>query len=152
MLGKSENRITYLARTNFRNEAKAFGIKKPDRRAHMYVIGKTGTGKSTFLETLIRQDIDAGILSPMALIRIKSHDPFDMGHNHQVLAYGYELESELSGMLYVYDMNCPGVGQTMAFDLRGDRLTAVESCPREGNPLRGFFCEIYVPGTPPSIA
>src|SRR5437879_9142260 len=60
MLGKSENRITYLACTNFRNEAKVFGIKKPDRRAHMYVIGKTGTGKSTLLETLIRQDIEAG--------------------------------------------------------------------------------------------
>jgi len=60
MLGKSENRITYLARTNFRNEAKIFGIKKPDRRAHMYIIGKTGTGKSTLLETLIRQDIENG--------------------------------------------------------------------------------------------
>ena len=60
MLGKSENRITYFARTNFRNEAKVFGIKRADRRAHMYVIGKTGTGKSTLLETLIRQDIENG--------------------------------------------------------------------------------------------
>jgi DNA helicase HerA-like ATPase len=60
MLGKSENLITYLARTNFRNEEKVFGIKKPDRRAHMYIIGKTGTGKSTLLETLIRQDIENG--------------------------------------------------------------------------------------------
>src|SRR5438270_13015867 len=60
MLGKSENRITYFACTNFRNEAKAFGIKKSDRRAHMYVIGKTGTGKSTLLETLIRQDMKNG--------------------------------------------------------------------------------------------
>jgi len=60
MLWKSENRITYIARTNFRNAEKLFGIKKPDRRAHMYVIGKTGTGKSTLLETLIRQDIENG--------------------------------------------------------------------------------------------
>src|SRR6266568_1384889 len=60
MPGDLENRITYFAKTNFRNEAKVFGIKKPDRRAHMYVIGKTGTGKSTLLETLIRQDIEAG--------------------------------------------------------------------------------------------
>jgi hypothetical protein len=60
MLGQSENRITYFAETNFRNERKPFGIKKPDRRAHMYVIGKTGTGKSTLLETLIRQDIKNG--------------------------------------------------------------------------------------------
>src|SRR6059036_2262217 len=60
MLGKSENRIAYLARTNFRNQAKVFGIKQLDRRAHMYIIGKTGTGKSTLLETLIRQDIENG--------------------------------------------------------------------------------------------
>ena len=60
MLGDLENRVTYFAKTNFRNEAKAFGIKRADRRAHMYVIGKTGTGKSTLLETLIKQDMENG--------------------------------------------------------------------------------------------
>src|SRR5262249_37146111 len=55
-----DNRISYFAQTNFRNEKKSFGIKRADRRAHMYVIGKTGTGKSTLLETLIRQDIENG--------------------------------------------------------------------------------------------
>jgi Type IV secretion-system coupling protein DNA-binding domain len=60
MLRGPEKQITYFARTNFRTEEKAFGIKKPDRRAHMYIIGKTGTGKSTLLETLIRQDIENG--------------------------------------------------------------------------------------------
>jgi hypothetical protein len=60
MFEQSETRITFFAQTNFRNERKPFGIKKPDRRAHMYVIGKTGTGKSTLLETLIRQDMENG--------------------------------------------------------------------------------------------
>src|SRR5262244_1861642 len=60
MLRELDNRITYIGRTNFRNERKEFGIKRADRRAHMYVIGKTGTGKSTLLETLIRQDIENG--------------------------------------------------------------------------------------------
>jgi len=60
MLRDRDNQIRYFARTNFRNEEKVFGIKKPDRRAHMYFIGKTGTGKSTLLETLIRQDIENG--------------------------------------------------------------------------------------------
>ena len=55
-----DNRTTFLARINFRNDRRIFGIKKADRRAHLYVIGKTGTGKSTLLETLIRQDIQAG--------------------------------------------------------------------------------------------
>src|ERR1051326_1013292 len=56
----TDNRVTFFARTNFRNQRKAFGIKRADRRAHMYVIGKTGTGKSTLIETLIRQDMQNG--------------------------------------------------------------------------------------------
>src|SRR4051812_8424832 len=52
--------ITYFATTDFRNETTPFGIKQKDRRAHMYILGKTGTGKSTLLETLIRQDLSNG--------------------------------------------------------------------------------------------
>jgi hypothetical protein len=52
--------ITPFARTTFRNERKLFGIKRADRRYHLYAIGKTGTGKSTLLETLIRSDLLAG--------------------------------------------------------------------------------------------
>jgi Type IV secretion-system coupling protein DNA-binding domain len=58
--GCNNNPITFIGRTNFRNQGKIFGIRQADRRAHMYVIGKTGTGKSTLLETMIRQDIAAG--------------------------------------------------------------------------------------------
>jgi hypothetical protein len=52
--------ITYLGRTNFRNQRQRFGIKQADRRSHLYIIGKPGTGKSTLLETLIRQDLAVG--------------------------------------------------------------------------------------------
>jgi hypothetical protein len=52
--------ITLLGRTAFRNDRRPFGIKRADRRAHIYVIGQTGTGKSTLLETMIRQDLAAG--------------------------------------------------------------------------------------------
>src|SRR6266567_5438542 len=52
-----ENRITALAVTNFRNDHRRFGIKRTDRRAHMYIIGKTGTGKSTLIANLARQDL-----------------------------------------------------------------------------------------------
>ena len=58
--GYNDNPITFLGRTNFRNQHKIFGIRQADRRASMYVVGKTGTGKSTLLETMIRQDIAAG--------------------------------------------------------------------------------------------
>src|SRR5438552_14890677 len=56
----AENRITALAATNFRNDHRRFGIKRADRRAHIYVIGKTGTGKSTLIANLARQDLVYG--------------------------------------------------------------------------------------------
>jgi len=49
-----------FARTDFRNESRAFGIRAADRRSHLYALGKTGTGKSSLLETLICQDVAAG--------------------------------------------------------------------------------------------
>ena len=52
--------VSLFAQTNARSTRLVFGIKQADRLSHMYVIGKTGTGKSTLLETLIRQDIIAG--------------------------------------------------------------------------------------------
>jgi len=50
----------WFGRTNFRNDRRLFGIKQADRLAHMYIVGKTGTGKSTLLETLMRNDLSAG--------------------------------------------------------------------------------------------
>ena len=52
--------ITHFARTNGRLPHRTFGIKAADRLSHIYVIGKTGVGKTTLLETLIRNDIDHG--------------------------------------------------------------------------------------------
>ncbi len=55
-----EDRITYFAETNFHNVRRKFGIKTDDRRRHMYLIGKTGMGKSTALENMVMADINAG--------------------------------------------------------------------------------------------
>jgi hypothetical protein len=52
--------LTYLARTDFRGARKLVGLRPADRNAHIYVLGKTGTGKSTLLETLARQDLAYG--------------------------------------------------------------------------------------------
>jgi len=54
---RSDSSITSFARTDYRRVHKRFGIRKADRRSHMYVIGSTGTGKSTLLKTLIREDM-----------------------------------------------------------------------------------------------
>ncbi|HZS09332.1 MAG TPA: type IV secretion system DNA-binding domain-containing protein [Blastocatellia bacterium] len=56
----SPHDISFIGETDFREERVRFGIRQADRRLHTYVIGATGTGKSTLLENLIRQDLGAG--------------------------------------------------------------------------------------------
>ncbi|MBI4185619.1 type IV secretion system DNA-binding domain-containing protein [Candidatus Berkelbacteria bacterium] len=51
---------TFFGTTDFRNFKELFGIRKKDRRLHMYTIGKTGTGKSTLLQNMIIDDIQKG--------------------------------------------------------------------------------------------
>jgi len=50
----------YLGKSNYRGEMREVFIGDDDRRRHMYIIGKTGTGKSEFLKEMILQDIEAG--------------------------------------------------------------------------------------------
>lgn len=52
--------VVYFGRTDFRGTDKLFGIRRNDRRQHVYVIGKTGTGKSAMLQNMIVQDIANG--------------------------------------------------------------------------------------------
>lgn len=49
--------LNLFARTEFKNQDQIFGIKREDRRRHMYVIGKSGTGKSTLLANMIINDL-----------------------------------------------------------------------------------------------
>jgi hypothetical protein len=51
---------TYIGNRTIWGGEKPFGISAVDRRQHLYVIGKTGTGKTTLLKNLISQDIERG--------------------------------------------------------------------------------------------
>lgn len=53
-------KITFFAKTDARGQFVPFGIKAKDRQRHMYVVGKTGMGKSTLLENMAAQDIATG--------------------------------------------------------------------------------------------
>lgn len=52
--------ICFFGQSNYRNQMVKFGIKLDDRRRHMYVIGKTGMGKTTMMENMVLHDIYAG--------------------------------------------------------------------------------------------
>ena len=91
-------RVTLFARTDARGQNVPFGIKAKDRTRHVYVVGKTGMGKSTMLENMAVQDIQNGegmafmdphgasaekILEYIPEHRIKDvlyFAPFDMAH------------------------------------------------------------------------
>lgn len=57
---ENPDKITFFAQTNSRGNEVSFGIKRRDRARHMYIIGKTGMGKSTLLENMAIQDIRNG--------------------------------------------------------------------------------------------
>ncbi|OGY98590.1 MAG: hypothetical protein A2855_01945 [Candidatus Liptonbacteria bacterium RIFCSPHIGHO2_01_FULL_57_28] len=56
--------VSYIGRTNYvaalEEKKFVFGIKRVDRRRHLYIVGKSGVGKSKILELMVRQDIAYG--------------------------------------------------------------------------------------------
>ena len=52
--------ITYLGLTTYRDKNQLFGIKRKDRRQHVYILGKSGTGKSVLMFNMIIQNIQNG--------------------------------------------------------------------------------------------
>jgi len=56
----ANNDINFFGETTFRNINRRFGIKLDDRRRHMYIIGKTGMGKTVLLKNMAIQDIQNG--------------------------------------------------------------------------------------------
>ncbi len=60
MTRRQSDDVLHFARIDFRHDQRLFGIKREDRFSHIYIIGKTGTGKSTLLESLASQDLRFG--------------------------------------------------------------------------------------------
>lgn len=68
-LSEEEKKSTnFFAQTEYKNQQVNFGIKNDDRRKHVYIIGKTGAGKSTLIANMaiddIRRDRGVGIIDP----------------------------------------------------------------------------------------
>jgi hypothetical protein len=106
-------RVTTFASTDSRNKKVEFGIKAKDRTRHVYIIGKTGLGKSTLLENMAVQDIANG--EGMAFI-----DPH--GKTAELLL-NYVPEHRMKDVLYFapFDLEHPvsfNVLEDVGFDKR----------------------------------
>jgi hypothetical protein len=124
-----DEQVTYFAETDSRNRRLRFGIKAKDRSLHMYVIGKTGMGKSTLLENLAIQDIQNG--NGMAFI-----DPH--GKTAELLLE-YIPEGRIKDVLYFapFDLDYP-VSFNVMEDVGADKRHLVS------NGMMSAFKKIWV--------
>ena len=121
--------VTYFAETDSRNKRIRFGIKAEDRTRHVYVIGKTGMGKSTLLENMAIQDIQNG--NGMAFI-----DPHGKTAD---LLLEYVPETRINDVLYFapFDMEYP-ISFNVMEDIGPDKRHLV------ANGLMSAFKKIWV--------
>jgi hypothetical protein len=90
----------------------------------------------------IRGDLERGSLSPLGLVKTKSRNPRDLGANHQVLAWGYDLEGTRL-TLRLYDPNHPDDDEvTMALDIGKPRRATKVTCSHGGT-VWCFFRTAY---------
>jgi hypothetical protein len=99
----------------------------------------------------IKRDLDRGLGAPLGLVTTASHQPKDLGLNHQVLAYGYSIDGRRV-TVRVYD---PNRGQDDSITIEFDAGTPTRATTFEHNlgmshPVRGFFKTAYAPVTPPT--
>lgn len=99
----------------------------------------------------IRKDLDRGIPSALGLVTVESRNPADLGMNHQVLGYGYNVDGK-QVTIQVYDPNSgQDDGVTISFDTsQPTKATAFKHNIDIGHPVRGFFRTAYSPAVPPT--
>jgi hypothetical protein len=96
----------------------------------------------------IRADLDAGHPAALGIVTVASASPFQLGHNHQVLAYAYRIEGTET-TVRVYDPNSgPADDVYIQFDTAKPASGLTHSI-NIGLPVRGFFLNPYSPATPP---
>ena len=92
----------------------------------------------------IRRDLDGGHLSTVGLVKVVSSDPGQLGVNHQVVAYGYDLDGT-TVTLRLYDPNYPDDEEvTLGFDTADPRAAIT---PAWSRPPDSVFCFFRAPYT-----
>ncbi len=144
----------FLGRSVFRGVDRPVYLSEDDRRKHMYIIGRTGTGKSELLKTLMLQDVMAGkglcfidphgdaaeemlqLIPPQRAEDVIYFDPSDMTRPfgiNMLEAYNEEQKhfvvASIIGLMYkLFDPNKTGIiGPRFEHGVRNAMLTAMSS-------------------------
>jgi hypothetical protein len=128
----------------------------PDHDVDLWLVTRRGVAWKTVREEwpLIRADLDAGHPSPLGLVTVASANPADLGRNHQVLAYGYDLVRDVL-TLHLYDPNTdPAQGDSTFLRLSvADPAggAAIQHNVGIADPIRGFFHVEYERADPSGL-
>jgi hypothetical protein len=101
----------------------------------------------------LRATIDAGKPCPICIVKVKSMNPADLGQNHQVTVYGYQVDgTQLT--LWIYDPNNPGHDDAgFVLDIgHTDRLIEVGVSLADLAPIYCYVVTNYRPADPPADA
>ena len=91
----------------------------------------------------VRRVLDAGRLVPLGLVRAVSWNPLDLARNHQVLAWGYDLDGD-EATLRIYDPNWPGDDEvTLAIDVGDPDGDSPPVYSKPDGPVFAFFKAPY---------
>ncbi|MGH3305566.1 MAG: hypothetical protein ACRDOK_28655 [Streptosporangiaceae bacterium] len=97
----------------------------------------------------IKALLDRGQPATLGVVTVASANPFRLGHNHQVLAYGYQ-QANAAVTLLVYDPNSgPDDGVAVRFSTAAPAGTFAHNIAVSW-PVRGFFLTRYTPVEPPA--
>lgn len=102
----------------------------------------------------IQRLLDAGHPVPLGLVKVKSAAPEDLGKNHQVLAYGYDLDDAGSALtMWLYDPNYGSSNQPrMQLNIASPRTPVSLSYVPSDETVYCFFRTHYSPAAPPVLA
>jgi hypothetical protein len=132
-------------------------MNTPDHDTGIWFAIRRGVCWHTIMEEWprIKADIDSNMLSPIALVTVYSQNPGDLGKNHQVLAYGYELDDSNQLTLHVYDPNtdpelADGVRLILSLS-NPTHTTPIDSNVNIAESVRGFFQVPYTFTNPASL-
>jgi hypothetical protein len=122
------------------------------------LITRRGVAWRTIVEewsARIQPELDAGRLCSLGLVTVASPNPAELGRNHQVMAYGYDLDGAGNLALHVYDPNtAQDQADTVTISLSlldPEHPTPIRHNVGIGGPIRGFFRTEYAYANPTGL-